>query len=351
MAWKCGIVGLPNAGKSTLFKALTGRHVVIESYPFATIDPNKALVYLPDARLEALAGFSEASKTTYAGLEVIDVAGLVQGASRGEGLGNQFLGHLRDVDLLIHVVGAFAEEQFLAEKAVADLEVVATELIFADLEVVRRRQEKLERKLKSEEREAVARELGFLQLLEEQLLRGFAARDIKVADNMKHYFDHLALLTLKDIIYVCNTHENTDSDVCVLPGYTPVFSICAGLEAELVDFPREERASFMELYGFKESRAAQLLVKCYDLLDLATFYTIKGQETKAWLVEKGTTAWQAAGLVHSDMQQGFINAEVFAWDLLLEKGSLAAAREKGWGRVEGKDYTVKDGDILFIRFR
>ena len=351
MAWSCGIVGLPNAGKSTLFKALTGRSVVIENYPFSTIDPNKAIVSLPDQRLEALAKLSSADKITFSTIEVIDVAGLVKGASRGEGLGNEFLGHLRDVDMLIHVVAAFRDDRISTEEVKSNIETIDLELIMADLEVISRRREKIEPKLKSKEKEAVARELKFLLLLEDHLNSGQPTRELKIGAKENQFIANLSLLTRKKVLYICNYSENTSSVNCLIPGFSPVFPICAGLEAELSDLPDQERQSFMELYGLDESRTLKLMTECYNLLDLITFYTIKGKEARSWVAARGITASQAAGKVHSDMEQGFINVEVFSWDLLIKNGGPAAAREKGLSRVEGKGYLVGDGEVLYFRFR
>jgi hypothetical protein len=351
MAWSCGIVGLPNAGKSTLFKALTGRSVAIENYPFSTIDPNKAIVSLPDRRLKALAELINAEITTFSTIEVIDIAGLVKGASRGEGLGNKFLGHLRDVDILIQVVAVFNEGSLYKGDVLSNIEIINLELVLADLEVVNRRREKIEPKLKSKDKEDVASELQLLRVLESHLNQGLATRDLKLSSRDSQFLSNLNLLTRKNIIYVCNHGENPNPDSCIFPGFSPVFPICANIEAELSDLPDQERQAFMELYGLNESRALVLMTECYNLLGLITFYTIKGKEARSWVVARGITASQAAGKVHSDMEQGFINVEVFPWEVLVEKGGAAAAREKGLSRVEGRDYPVEDGDVLFFRFR
>ena len=351
MALSCGIVGLPNAGKSTLFKALTGRQVVIESYPFATIDPNRAIVNLPDERLKALASLSGAEKITPAHIEVIDVAGLVKGASRGEGLGNKFLGHLRDVDMLIHVFQAYSDDSFAPAKLEEQIEIINLELILADLEVTARRLEKVEPQLKSKEKEEALRERQLLLSLEEHLHQGLPARDFVGAATAMPYLENLALLTKKKVIYVCNHSDSADPQKCVLKSFEPLFPICAGIEAELADLSAEERPAFMELYGLEDNRPLKLLKECYLALDLITFYTIKGKEARAWAVKKGLSALKGAGQVHSDMEQGFINAEVFSAETLLKNESVARAREKGLARVEGKDYLIEDGDVLFIRFR
>ncbi|MFO7951338.1 MAG: redox-regulated ATPase YchF [Bacillota bacterium] len=352
MAWSCGIVGLPNAGKSTLFKALTALDITIESYPFSTINPNKAVVSLPDQRLNALAELSNAGKITPATIDIFDVAGLVEGASRGEGLGNQFLGHLRDVDLLIHVVGGFEEigEDLLAPEA--KISVVNLELILADLEVLSRRRQKLEPKLKSGEK-AARKELNLLSRLEEFLNQGCPLRNLNLSREELSALSELPLLTLKEMIYVYNLPDDlfVEPDISFFPSNSPVISMSARLEAELADLPSEERKPFMEAYGLEKSRNEELLQACYDHLKLLTFYTIKGDEARAWVVPSGIKAVEAAGKIHSDMASGFINAEIINWSTLLEEGSLAKAREKGICRIEGRDYLVKDGDVLFFRFR
>ncbi len=352
MTWSCGIVGLPNAGKSTLFKALTALEVTIESYPFSTIDPNKAVVPIPDERLSALAGLSGSEKMTPASIEIIDVAGLVKGASRGEGLGNQFLGYLRNVDLLVHVVAGFNNAPESGDNPADRMEIVNLELGFADLDIIERRRQKVEPKLKCGEK-AARFELEILDRLEEHLNRGLPLRKISFNPSEEAVIGQLALLTRKAMIYVYNLPEDRvrQADLSHFPGDCMIVPMCARLEAELSDLPLEERAVFLEAYGFQESRTEKLLQECYKLLDLATFYTVKGTEARAWVVPEGIRAVEAAGRVHSDMESGFINVEVVPWDLLLAAGGLAGAREKGLCRVEGRDYRVHDGDVLFFRFR
>ncbi len=352
MAWSCGIVGLPNAGKSTLFKALTALDVTIESYPFSTIDPNKAVVPLPDQRLEALAELCKSEKVTPATIEIFDVAGLVEGASRGEGLGNQFLGHLRDVDLLIHVVGKFEESSDDILTPRSRLDIVNLELNLADLEVLSKRRQKLEPKLKSGEK-AAQKELNLLFRLEEHLNQGLPLRDLNLSEDDFNILSELPLLTLKEIVYVYNLSENDflDPDTSFFPSNSPVIPMCASLEAELADLSPEERKPFMEAYGLQGSRNEALLQACYEHLNLATFYTVKGNEARAWVIPANIRAVEAAGKIHSDMADGFINVEAINWQVLLQEGSLASARDKGACRVEGRDYPVKDGDVLFFRFR
>ncbi len=352
MAWSCGIVGLPNAGKSTMFKALTALDVTIEKYPFSTIDPNKAVVPLPDQRLFELGELCNSEKITPATIEITDVAGLVKGASRGEGLGNQFLGHLRSVDLLIHVVAGFEQLSDNGTTPLSRLETVNLELNLADLEVLARRRQKVEPKLKSGDKTAQF-ELDLIDRLDEYLNRGASLRDLHFSPEEKLVLDQLSLLTRKEMIYVYNLSEDLflDADSSFFPAGSPVIAVCARLEAELIELPAEERATFLEAYGIKQSRTEKLLQACYNHLELATFYTVKGDEARAWVVPAGIRAVEAAGKVHTDMERGFINVEVLAWDLLLAEGSPARAREKGLSRVEGRDYPVQDGDVLFFRFR
>lgn len=352
MAWSCGIVGLPNAGKSTLFKALTSLDVTIESYPFSTIDPNKAVVPIPDQRLSSLADISGSEIVTPATIEIIDVAGLVKGASRGEGLGNQFLGHLRSVDLLIHVLSGFNFSNSEGDDPQSRIDIVNLELSLADLDVINRRKQKLEPKIKSGN-PLIRFELDLLSRLEDALNRGTTPKSSSYSREEKLIIEPLALLTLKEMIYVYNLSEGllVDPDLSIFPHESLVLPVCARLEAELVELPLSERKLFLEEYGLHHSRAEQLLENCYSRLKLSAFYTVKGREARSWVVPDGIRAVEAAGRVHTDMQQGFINVEVIAWDKLIETGSLTKAREKGLCRVEGKDYKVKDGDVLYFRFR
>ncbi len=352
MSWSCGIVGLPNAGKSTLFKALTALDVTIENYPFSTIDPNRAIVPIPDSRLEVLADLGKAEKVTPATIEVIDVAGLVKGASRGEGLGNQFLGNLRAVDLLIHVLDGFGDGTTCEYDLSTRLETVNIELILADLESVARRLQKLEPQLRLGEKTAKSEAL-LLKRAEEHLNKGLPLRSLELKGQEKETLGELPLLTLKEMIYVLNLSENNlgPTDSTDFPQDSVVVPLCASLEAELVELPEGERETFLNAYGLNESKTLELLKECYRLLELITFYTIKGNETRAWVVPAKIRAVKAAGRIHSDMEQGFINAEVVKWFDLIDAGGIAGAREKGLSRIEGRDYPVQDGEVIFVRFR
>ncbi|HED24307.1 MAG TPA: redox-regulated ATPase YchF [Firmicutes bacterium] len=352
MSWSCGIVGLPNAGKSTLFKAITALDVTIESYPFSTIDPNKAVVSLPDRRLPALAELSSAVKVTPATIEITDVAGLVKGASRGEGLGNQFLGHLRNVDLLIHVVGGYNRQEENNETTMEKLGTVNFELCLADIEVIERRRDKLEPKAKSGDKKARS-ELNLLVKTHDYLNRGMMLSGVSFSDEEADFLAGLSLLTRKKIIYVYNTDEDSlfNPDLSGFHENEEVIPICASLEAELAELPEEDKKVFLDAYGMQSSRIDELLDRCFKMLDLAVFYTIKGSETRAWVVPSGMAAVKAAGKVHTDMERGFINVEVIPWHILLASGSISRARERGLCRTEGRDYPVEDGDVLFFRFR
>lgn len=357
MAWSCGIVGLPNAGKSTLFKAITALDVTIESYPFSTINPNKAVVPLSDRRLETLALQCASSKITPAVIQVVDVAGLVKGASRGEGLGNQFLGELREADLLIHVVAGFDSGFEPEADPLSRVAVVNIELGLADLDTVHKRKQKVLAKSKSGATQA-AHEAAFLERLEAHLNHGEPARLFPLQPGEKAIYNDLFLLTAKQMIYVLNQPEEgfKDSPPAALArlagdAKSPVFTLCARLEAEIADLPEAEREVFSEEYGLKKSRVPQLLHECYNLLNLVTFYTVKGTEARAWIIPARTKAIEAAAKVHSDMARGFINVEVIPWESMLEAGSTSGARERGLIRVEGREYPVRDGEILLFRFK
>lgn len=352
MAWSCGIVGLPNAGKSTLFKALTAQDVTIESYPFSTVDPNKAVVPIPEPRLHELAAVCSSEKITPATLEVIDVAGLVKGASKGEGMGNQFLGHLRNVDLLFHVLGGFSGNSIETGEPAQSLGIINLELALADLETIVKRREKLIPKLRSGDKDAKF-ELDLLARMEELLDQGLPLRTMNFQKEERPVIESLSLLTVKDVIYVYNLSEEQlfKADLSFFPGGSVVVPLCARLEAELVDLSPMEREPFLQAYGLEESQTDKLLKEAFTCLGLLTYFTVKGIESRAWLIPDGSTALQAAGNVHTDMEKGFINVEVINYQHLVNSGSLSAARDKGLARVEGRGYNVREGDVLYFRFR
>jgi GTP-binding protein YchF len=361
MGFRCGIVGLPNAGKSTIFNALTAAAAEVASYPFCTIEPNVGICPVPDERLDALARLTKPKKVTPTTLEFFDIAGLVKGASKGEGLGNQFLGHIRNVDAIAHVVRCFADADITHTYGTIDprrdVEIVDTELMLADLEVVERRLEKAKRLLKVGEKGA-AEESHLLEAIKESLDRGQPARQFIKGAGRPLPFD-LQLLTAKPIFYVANVDDPGRAeqnqylkDLLELAQNegTPVVVIAGKLEAEIAQLGKEEQEEFRRELGLAESSLTRLIRVGYDILGLVTFFTTVNQDLRAWTVPRGTTALQAAGKIHSDMERGFIKAEVVSFENLMQCGSEHIAKEKGLLKAQGKDYVVQDGDIIHFRF-
>ena len=361
MGFACGIIGLPNAGKSTIFNALSAAKAEVANYPFCTIDPNQGIVAVPDERLKKLAQILPHEKVTPTTLEFWDIAGLVKGASQGEGLGNRFLGHIRNVDALAHVVRCFEAENvvhiYSSLDPRRDIEVVQTELLLADLQVVEKRLTKAAHQAKVGDKKSSS-EIPFLRRVQEALSAGRPAASLTPSEEEQIILHSLELLTARPLLYVANASEKELKERRWIPRVeelaarekSPVVVICGDLEAEMAELPPEERMEFLREMGLAESALNQLIRVGYELLHLITFYTTVGSELRAWTVSRGTRVPQAAGKIHTDMERGFIRAEVISFTDFVAAGSMAAAREKGLLRVEGKEYTVQDGDILHIRF-
>ena len=361
MSVSCGIVGLPNSGKSTIFNALTNARALVADYPFTTIEPNVGIVNVPDERLRRLADVIKPQKIIPATLKFIDIAGLVKGASKGEGLGNKFLGHIREVDALLHVVRCFESDVSHVFETVdprRDIEVVKLELTLADLETVGRRKEKVAKIAKSGDREAQA-ELSFLQRLEDHISRGSAAREfVATGEAEENLLVDLNLLTNKPVLYVANLEENRDDEYVtevlkiISEGEDAgMIKVFGKLELELQELTEEEMMQYLREVGLFESGLIRLVKASYGVLKLVTFYTTNGVELRAWSVKSGTKAPRAAGKIHSDFEKGFIKAEVISYGDFAKCGSDSKARELGLLRIEGKDYQIEDGDMVYFRFK
>ena len=362
MGFNCGIVGLPNVGKSTIFNALTSAGAQAANYPFCTIDPNLGVVQVPDERLEKLAEIVHPERILPTNMEFLDIAGLVKGASQGEGLGNQFLGHIRGVDAIAHVVRCFEDPDVVHVHGVVnpknDIEVINTELILADLDTVDKKLARLEKAAKSGNKEA-QEEQGVALTVREALNSCKPARTVKVDAEKEKYFKGLQLLTAKPVLYVSNVDEaglNEENsyvkevrEIAASEG-AKVVVICGDVESEIAELPADERAEYLKGMGVKESGLDRMIKAGYELLGLNTYFTAGVKEVRAWTIPRGAKAPQAAGVIHSDFEKGFIRAEVIAYDDFIRCGGEQGAKEKGLLRVEGKEYVVKDGDVLHFRF-
>ena len=364
MSFQCGIVGLPNVGKSTLFNALTESGIPAENYPFCTIEPHIGIVELPDARLKDLARIYNPEKVTPATVEFIDIAGLVKGASKGEGLGNQFLGQIRQTSAILHVVRCFDDKNIThvdgSIDPVRDVETIETELLLADILTLEKRKHKVEKLARSGEKGA-KNSLYILDLLLEHCSNGNAARLVKVDEEYNEFKKSLQLLTEKPVLYIANTDEaetmegKTGEHVRSLEEYAlkennVVISLCSSIEQEIALLEEEEKPMFLQEYGLSEPGLNRVIRSSFQLLNLQNFFTCGEKEVKSWTISKGSTAPQAAGNIHSDFERGFIKADTFHFSELIENGSEKALKELGLIRQEGRDYIVNDGDCIFFKF-
>jgi len=362
---KLGVVGLPNVGKSTLFNAITNAGAQAENYPFCTIEPNTGVVAVPDNRLSVLAEMYHPKKVTPTSIEFVDIAGLVKGASRGEGLGNKFLSHIREVDAIVHVVRCFENENIIHVDGSVDpgrdIETINLELIFSDMETVLRRKEKAVKSFRGGDKKA-GTEADLAEKLYAHLEQGNPARTFNADDDEKEILNSWFLLTTKPVIYAANISEDDigkdENDIPFLKTVREIadrenaemITISAAIEEDIAQMEPDEKSEYLSELGIGQSGLDRLITACYKLLGLISFLTVGEDECRAWTIKKGTKAPQAAGKIHTDFERGFIRAEIVPYDVLVSTGSMAACREKGLIRSEGKDYEMKDGDITLFRF-
>lgn len=361
---KLGIVGLPNVGKSTLFNSLTKAGAESANYPFCTIDPNVGIVPVPDARLDVLAKIYDSKKILPAVIEFVDIAGLVRGASKGEGLGNKFLSHIREVDAIVHVVRCFEDDNIVhvegSVSALRDIETINLELIFSDIDIVSRRIAKTAKVAKNDK--SLQAELDLCTKIKVHLEEGQCARSMDLTEEEIALIESFDLLTYKPVLYAANVTEEELKDDAIdnvnvqavrkhaLEEHSEVFVVCAKVEEEISELDDEDKQMFLEELGVTESGLDKLIAASYKLLGLISYLTAGPQETRAWTITRGTKAPGAAGKIHSDFERGFIRAEIVAFDDLVACGSMAAAKEKGLVRLEGKEYVMQDGDVVLFRF-
>jgi hypothetical protein len=363
MGLKAGIVGLPNVGKSTLFNALTSAKALAANYPFATKEPNLGIITVPDPRLDKLAELVNPQKVIPTTVEILDIAGLIKGASKGEGLGNQFLANIREVDAIVHVVRCFEDDNVIhvdgSVNPVRDKEIIDLELIFKDMETLEKRVDKLRRAAKTGDKEA-ARDLDLIERLLKHLENEQPARSLELRDDEKPVFEELFLLTGKPILYVCNVDEaslatgNAHTEAfkkSIAAENAEIILISAQIESEIAELEtKEERQEFVEAMGLDEPGVNKVIRACYNLLNLITYFTAGEKEVRAWTIHRGDKAPQAAGVIHTDFEKGFIRAEVIKYEDYVKYGSEAAIKDAGKLGVEGKEYVVGDGDVMHFRF-
>ena len=363
MSLTAGIVGLPNVGKSTLFNAITKKSILMANYPFATIDPNVGVVIVPDERIDVLKNMYNPERVIPTTYEFTDIAGLVKGASNGEGLGNKFLSHIREVDAVVEVVRCFDDENIIhvdgSVDPIRDIEVINVELVLSDLEIITSRINRIGKKAMTTKNKDDVKEIELLERIKEALESNIPVRKLGLDEEEKKLISSFNLITLKPIIYALNVEDN---DINTGNNYTKLVEdyakkegsetaiICAKLESELSELDEEEKKLFLDDLGIKESGVERLINKTYDLLGLATFFTVGKDEVRAWTFKKGSKAPECAGIIHSDFEKGFIKAEVMSYNDLVNAGSELKVRELGKARIEGKEYIMQDGDICHFRF-